>query len=295
MRPMPTYHEREAFGDATIALMAGVYRLSGDLEVHAHDFLEIAVIGGGSGHHVSSQGSYPARAGDVFLLRPGAWHGFADCHRLIVANACLGPSALRGDAAFLREIPALHDLLWLGPVSAGHHGVLATRIPERDATEAVREITALQRDLTIRSTNRVLLLGRLLAVLGNLVEGGTDAVTGGEVHPAVATALARLDEAPAHAWQLDELAREVNLDPAYLSRLFRRHLGLPPIAYLTRIRAERAATLLTRSSEPIARVGALVGWPDPTYFARRFRSFAGVSPTEYRRRSRSDRRTHPSD
>lgn len=57
--------------------------------------------------------------------------------------------------------------------------------------------------------------------------------------------------------------------------------------FLARVRAERAATLLTHSTLPAARVGAAVGWDDPTYFARRFRALAGLSPTEYRRHSDS--------
>ncbi|MQA92899.1 MAG: AraC family transcriptional regulator, partial [Gemmatimonas sp.] len=43
---------------------------------------------------------------------------------------------------------------------------------------------------------------------------------------------------PERPWQLGDLARSANLDPAYLSRLFRRDVGLAPMAYLARIRAE---------------------------------------------------------
>jgi AraC family L-rhamnose operon transcriptional activator RhaR len=82
------------------------------------------------------------------------------------------------------------------------------------------------------------------------------------------------------------LAEAVNLDPAYLSRLFRRHTGLSPLGFLARLRAERAATLLAHSDLPAARVGAAVGWDDPTYFARRFRSLVGSTPTQYRTRTR---------
>jgi AraC family L-rhamnose operon transcriptional activator RhaR len=52
------------------------------------------------------------------------------------------------------------------------------------------------------------------------------------------------------------------------------------------VRTERAAEMLARSSLPIARVGAAVGWDDPTYFARRFKTMVGLTPLEYRRRNR---------
>src|SRR5439155_11704453 len=94
-----------------------------------------------------------------------------------------------------------------------------------------------------------------------------------------------LEATPAEQWRLDDLARAVNLDPAYLGRLFRQDTGLTPMAFLSRVRAERAAALLAQTALPAAQVGATVGWPDPTYFARRFRTLVGLTPTEYRRRS----------
>jgi AraC family L-rhamnose operon transcriptional activator RhaR len=126
----------------------------------------------------------------------------------------------------------------------------------------------------------------LVTVLGILADGRIgDQPQEQVVHPAVAATVARLEGAIAEAWSLDDLAKAVSLDPAYLSRLFRRHTGLSPFAFLARQRAERAAVLLARTDLPAARVGAAVGWPDPTYFARRFRSLVGSTPTEYRNRS----------
>jgi AraC family L-rhamnose operon transcriptional activator RhaR len=106
------------------------------------------------------------------------------------------------------------------------------------------------------------------------------------MHPAVAATVTRLEATPAQQWRMDDLAREVNLDPTYLGRLFTRHVGLTPMGFLARVRAERAATLLAHSTLPTAQVGAIVGWDNPTYFARRFRTLVGLTPTEYRHRNR---------
>lgn len=83
-------------------------------------------------------------------------------------------------------------------------------------------------------------------------------------------------------WRLDALATLAGVDPAYLSRICRQHLGTSPTRYLARLRAERAAVLLTRTDLPVSGVGGAVGWPDPNYFARRFRDLVGVSPSTYR-------------
>jgi AraC family L-rhamnose operon transcriptional activator RhaR len=54
------------------------------------------------------------------------------------------------------------------------------------------------------------------------------------------------------------------------------------MAYLARLRAEHAATLLLHSDQPITCIGQAVGWPDQNYFARRFRAHHGLSATTYR-------------
>lgn len=285
--PAPVYREHDLFTLAALPIHAGVHELDGDSEIHAHDFVEIAVVGGGSGVHVSAQGRIPLRRGTVIVLRPGAWHGFASCRRLVVANTCLSPVALGTDLAMLRDDPGLRELL--GSAGNGRQGVFWTSISGRDADEAVTAIDVLGRRLADEPHQRVLLLGHLLTVLGRLARTPDSAPANRAPrrtppHPAVSTVVARFQAAPAHPWTLEEAATLVHLDPAYLTRLFRRHLGLPPIAYLARVRAEKAAELLAGTSLPVARVGALVGWPDPTYFARRFRALVGLTPTDYRQR-----------
>lgn len=278
-----TLHEVELFVGGPV--WGGVHRLNEDVEPHAHDFLEIAVVGAGSGRHESSQGQRVVRHGMVAVLRPGAWHAFRRTTDLVVANCCISMPGLQGQLAGLQQLPVLRDLLWTGPAARAPHGVELTQVTPEAADEAIEEIAKLEQELSGRGkSGRV--LGRLVTVLGVLGDGRVGEQAEEQVvHPAVAATVARLEGAVAEAWSLDELAQAVSLDPAYLSRLFRRHTGLSPLAFLARQRAERAAVLLAQTDLPAARVGAAVGWPDPTYFARRFRSLVGSTPTEYRDRS----------
>jgi AraC-like DNA-binding protein len=277
-----TLHEVELFVGGPV--WGGVHRLNEDVEPHAHDFLEIAVVGAGSGRHETSQGERSVRHGMVVVLRPGAWHAFRRTTDLVVANCCVSMPGLQGQLAGLQQLPVLRDLLWTGPAARAPHGVELTQVAPEAADEAIEEIAKLEQELSHQRAGRV--LGRLVTVLGILADGrvGEQAVEQ-VVHPAVVATVARLEGAIAEAWSLDELAQAVSLDPAYLSRLFRRDTGLSPLAFLARQRAERAAVLLAQTDLPAARVGAAVGWTDPTYFARRFRSLVGSTPTEYRNRS----------
>lgn len=286
-----TYRERELFGSPRLPILTGVYELERDHEPHAHDFVEIAILSAGSGYHVTAGGPVAAGPGDVFVLRPGSWHSFAGCRGLVVANCCLGAGTLARDLVTLREFPELAALLWTGPITAGRQGVLATSVPVATAERTTADLRRLGSDLARPDTNRLQLLSQLVSILGRLAGPGTAPGTAGIATsgrtPAVDAVLRAVEATPEHPWTAGDLAGLVNLSPDYLVRLFRRHVGLPPLGYLTRIRIERAASLLTQTELAVAEIGAAVGWPDPNYFARRFRQESGLSPTAYRRAART--------
>ncbi|WP_141585580.1 helix-turn-helix domain-containing protein [Actinomadura sp. WMMA1423] len=280
-------HEQGLFADGPV--WGGVHRLSSDVRAHAHDFVEIAVIGTGQGTHVTARGEHRLRHGQAVVLRPGAWHSFEDCADLVVANCCVSAQALRSELGGMYQVQALRRLLWTEPVAPGSRGVAVTVLGPDAADEAMEQIGLLDADMAGPRPRTGRALGRLVTVLGILADASAPGDTAPAPHPAVAASIARMEEAPADAWRLDGLARAAGLDPDYLGRLFVRHVGVSPLNHLARIRAERAADLLAGSDLPAARVGAAVGWDDPTYFARRFRELVGLTPTEYRARARSAR------
>lgn len=85
-------------------------------------------------------------------------------------------------------------------------------------------------------------------------------------------------------WTLNSLAEEVHLSRFQLVRAFDATLGISPMAYLRRLRAERMARLLAATDLSIAEAARAVGWTDPNYASRCFQTAHGISPTEFRRR-----------
>lgn len=70
---------------------------------------------------------------------------------------------------------------------------------------------------------------------------------------------------------------------SYLSRIFRRIKGIPPVRYLVDLRIERAQQLLIQRPElSIREVGASVGFQDQHYFSRVFRKRTGQTPSEFK-------------
>ncbi|HYM70106.1 MAG TPA: helix-turn-helix transcriptional regulator, partial [bacterium] len=66
----------------------------------------------------------------------------------------------------------------------------------------------------------------------------------------------------------------------HLCRTFHREVGLPPHAYQTQVRVERARSLL-RNGVPIAEAAAAVGFYDQAHLTRQFKRVIGVTPGQY--------------
>lgn len=254
--------------------------------LHTHSFVEVAVVTGGEGRHVSFAGRQPVSVGDVVLLRPGVWHGYADCRRLEVFNCCFSVELLHRELAWTREDQLLGYLLWTGPYSLQRRGMLATRLGERALAECLTHLDAL-RALRSRAAGRHRgdIVGRLslfLSAVARTVD--PPPVDTGPTHPSVVHAMRLLESRPEHRWTLRELADLLHLAPGYLVRLFKGATGLPPMAYLARLRVELAATRLLHTDHSIAHIARSVGWPDQNYFARRFKVHFGLSASVYRAR-----------
>ncbi|MEO3781882.1 AraC family transcriptional regulator [Actinocorallia sp. B10E7] len=101
--------------------------------------------------------------------------------------------------------------------------------------------------------------------------------------PLTARALAALHERPGHPWTLEALAATVNVSRATLARRFTRHVGEPPLSYLTRWRIELAARRLRETTLPAATIAREVGYTSEYAFNRAFHRIQGCPPGRYRR------------
>ena len=91
--------------------------------------------------------------------------------------------------------------------------------------------------------------------------------------------------APTRPLSLPDLAAGACISTGYLSRLFRQHYGIGPVAAFELVRLARAATLLVRSNLSVAAVAHDCGFANPYHFSRRFRRRYGQPPGRYRRAS----------
>ncbi|MBG0829752.1 AraC family transcriptional regulator [Planomonospora sp. ID67723] len=272
---------------------------------HTHSHAEIAVVTAGEAAHHTPAGRHRVLPGSVILLPAGTRHAYEGCDRLELYGCGLRPGLLLRELAWIGEDRLLVRLFVGG--GDGHDGRYRVKpavppvgrpagIPDRREpvldpqalADCVAHLDAL-RELAAESatSHRADLIGRLLLFLGVLTRAGTgpyggDGAAEPALPPAVAEVIRLMESDLGHGWSLGELAEASFLTQGYLVRLFKASVGMPPMAYLMRLRAERAAMLLVQTDHPVSCIGHLVGWPDQNHFARRFRAHFGVSATSFR-------------
>lgn len=82
--------------------------------------------------------------------------------------------------------------------------------------------------------------------------------------------------------RLEDIAEKFGLNYNYLSTYFSQQMGENFSEYLTKIRIEKARTLLRNTNMSIAEVAESVGYLDQSYFARVFKKIVGDTPTGWR-------------
>jgi AraC-like DNA-binding protein len=90
-------------------------------------------------------------------------------------------------------------------------------------------------------------------------------------------------EYPGKAYTVAGLAGRLHCTADHFTRLFRRHAGYTPAAFLVRTRIEAAKRLLRATGEPVGRIGELLGFCDSYHFSKTFKQKTGITPTAFRR------------
>jgi len=80
------------------------------------------------------------------------------------------------------------------------------------------------------------------------------------------------------ALTLDDIARRVAWSPFDLTRLFRRHTGLPIHRYRRQLRLRTAYARLSEGDEPVSRIAHDLGFASHSHFSQAFREEFGLAP-----------------
>ena len=104
----------------------------------------------------------------------------------------------------------------------------------------------------------------------------------GKYPPTIRHAMVYIDSNLSGKLTLKTVAEQINLNPNYLSTMFKKATGKTITAYILQARMAEAAYLLTTGGFSVQTTAAFCGIPDVQYFSKQFKRFYGQPPTVYR-------------
>jgi len=82
----------------------------------------------------------------------------------------------------------------------------------------------------------------------------------------------------------ERIAGYVYLNPAYLSRLFRKETGMSLTDYIVERRMEKVKEALAKTNVKISDIALSVGYANFSHFSKQFKRSTGLTPQEYRKK-----------
>lgn len=92
--------------------------------------------------------------------------------------------------------------------------------------------------------------------------------------------LEKITSNPAHEWNLENMAANVNMSSRTLSRKFNRDIGIAPVQFVERVRVKFACALLSEATS-MKRAASLSGFGDLQRMRRAFQRHLGISVADY--------------
>ena len=221
--------------------------------------------------------------------------GILEMHSRLVAEAgCRAITARDGREALSIIERTRPDLILLDLMMPEVDGfAVLDRLRERQATRDIPVIILTARwlsDADLERCNRgvaaILNKGLFSAAetLGHIEAAlGRQRTLGSATQQLVRQAMACIHARYAGPLSREEIARQVCINPDYLTDCFRQELGITPSVYLRRYRIRHARELLETTDLPITQVALAVGFSESAHFTRTFQKEVGTTPRAYRR------------
>jgi AraC-like DNA-binding protein len=85
---------------------------------------------------------------------------------------------------------------------------------------------------------------------------------------------------------LNSLADTLGVHPSYLSRAFKKEMGITLTDYINKLRIEEAKYMLDQGNVSVSETALSVGYNDPNYFSKVFTKLEHMTPHDYRKRKK---------
>lgn len=235
---------------------------------HAHSYTELFYVVGGDGQFRIDNELFPVKANQLVVINPNIMHtevSYEDHPLEYIVVGIEGPE-LRMHAEHDGRF-CVFDVPETAPILACMQSILRemqNRQPDYDIVcQAYTEILIVQ-----------------------LARSDSFSIVDAPVEPQLTSQCASIRHYIESHYKerltLEDLAAVAKVNKYYLSHVFRKEYGVPPINYMISCRIRESTRLLVETDLSLSEIAEILGFSSASYFSQSFRRAEAVSPTQYR-------------
>ena len=243
-------------------------------DLHAHEFCEIMFVLSGMGEVQIGEEIFPIRQGDLLVYNPRVSHREYTKGNASVEFAFFGLTDLR-----IHDLPPDHllpegcsPIIHTGDRAQSFQTCFRSLVEEAESKLPYSEVMS-------GYWAKLILVGIL-----RQLNRDEQTLVRNDIFSRIYT---YISENFAHIDSIDTLCRELFVSKYYISHVFKKYAGKPPIHFVTQCRISHAKKLLHETDLPIGEISALCGYTDYTSFFKVFKRLEGITPAQYRKSSGS--------
>ncbi|MNW32545.1 HTH-type transcriptional activator RhaS [compost metagenome] len=257
-----------------------------DLSNHQHvDFSELVIVLNGHATHIVNHEESFIKKGNVFVINGGTSHAFKAPHDFKICNIMYKPEMLKSAGTDLRTLNGYQALFILEPFYRSinpYKSKLNMSISNLEYVSSLISVMIEEYDNKLQGYQTMLAsrFMELVVYLSRQYDQQEKGVDSSMMH--LASAISYIEDHYLEQVTLEEIATRSGISVRHLNRIFRAYYQTSPIAYLQRLRLDRACTLLKRTDLSITEISYECGFNDSNYLTRQFKRTFGMSPKSFR-------------
>ena len=245
---------------------------------HSHPFCEIMFVLSGSGTVMVNATEYEVEKGDIIVYNPEVRHAEATTGKGGIELAFFGISNFK-----IGNLPSDYILdektcpvLHTGQDEKEYEFYFMSLVKEVASDKPYNEIFS-------KYLARLIMIGILR--LANISEAKF--VTNGiftRIHNYLNKHFTEIES-------MDEICEELKISKYYLSHVFKKYMGKPPMQYVTSKRIAYAKKLLQETDLSATEIGEMCGYKDHVLFFKSFKKQEGITPITFRKQTQKPEMT----
>ncbi len=237
---------------------------------HSHPFCEIMFVISGTGKSVIDGCEYDIEEGDIIVYNPNTTHEESTTGSSGLELAFFGITNFK-----INSLPP--DSI----IDKNASPVLKTGNDEERFkfyfTSLVDEVYGNKQysDLIIKYWARLILIGILRITNTSEAKFVTNAIFT-QIYQYLNTNFTQIES-------MDQICEDLNVSKYYISHVFKKYIGKPPMQYITSKRIDYAKKLLQETDISACEIGEMCGYKDHTLFFKAFKKLTNTTPIAFRR------------